>query len=331
MAEHRTPFAETRARRALVSAGLPAEVPLTRADSVTNEVFLSDDHVIRVNPRPTGRLHREGVLCRALPAWPWAPCVVATGRGGASDHLIAVRRPGAPLARWWPMLGPGQRQAATRQLVGALAQLHQVPCPPEVPELATNPQLLDLSTPRPLLPIFDGIDRLRARGDLDPGVLRDAEALLVDTGDAVVDGRPGRLVHGDLTLENVLWDGRTLTGLIDFEWSRAAPTDLDLDVLLRFCAYPGAHLPARLEHATDARDFDQLPDWLAAAHPQLFAHPRLLDRLRIYALGFEVGQLTAAGPVGSAARLNPLHPYHRLRQLLDGLGHLDRLRERQLI
>lgn len=331
MSEHHTALAETRARRALALAGLPTGVGLVRADSVTNEVFLTDANVVRVNRKPTGRLHREAELCGALPARPWAPRVVAHGHERGLDYLVTVRRPGATLARWWPMLGPAQRRDATRQLGQVLAQLHRMPCPPGVPDLDSNPQLLDLRTPRPLLPIFGGIDRLRVRGDLDPGLLRDAEELLVATGDAVVDGRPARLVHGDLSLENVLWDGRCLTGLIDFEWARTAPSDLDLDVLLRFCAFPGAHLPAHLEGHASARDYEELPCWLADAHPALFAHPRLLDRLRIYALGFEVGQLLAAGPVGPLPQLSPLHPYRRLRQLLDGLGHLDRFRERHLI
>jgi hypothetical protein len=129
----------------------------------------------------------------------------------------------------------------------------------------------------------------------------------------------------------VLWDGRSLTGLLDFEWSRTAPSDLDLDVLLRFCAFPGAHLPAHLEGHVSARDYDELPGWLANCYPGLFAHPRLLDRLRIYALGFEAGQLLNSQPVTSLQHLPPLHPYRRLRQLLDGLGHLDRFRQRQLI
>src|SRR5947199_376910 len=50
------------------------------------------------------------------------------------------------------------------------------------------------------------------------------------------------LIHGDLTFENVLWDRDHVTGLIDFEWSRAAPADLELDVFLRFCAFPELHV-----------------------------------------------------------------------------------------
>lgn len=324
-------FAEARARRALAFAGLPTQVQLERADSVTNEVYLTKHHVVRVNRKPSGRLHREAELCLRLPRRPWAPQVAAHGYRGGLDYLVVRRRPGATLARWWPMSSVSQRREAVRQFGAALAELHAVQCPPEIPDLDTNPQLLDLRGGAPLLAMFRAVDQLRLRRDVDEGVLRAAEELLVSTGDAVIDGGRSGLVHGDLTLENVLWDGTTLTGLVDFEWSREAPADLDLDVLLRFCAFPSAHLPAHRAGDASGGDYAELPGWLAAAYPALFAHPRLRDRLRIYALGFDVGELAQTGPLGPTSMMAPLHPYRRLRALLDGLSYIDQLWERQLI
>lgn len=324
-------FAEARARRALAFAGLPTQVPLERADSVTNEVHLTKHHVVRVNRKPSGRLHREAELCLRLPPRSWAPHVVAHGYRDGLDYLVVERRPGATLARWWPMSSTEQRREAIRQFGLALAELHAVDCPAEVGELDTNPQLLDLRSPAPLLALFRAVDQLRMRRDIDEGVVRAAEELLVTTGDAVIDGSRCGLVHGDLTLENVLWDGTRLSGLIDFEWGREAPADLDLDVLLRFCAFPSAHLPAHRAGDAHGDDYADLPWWLAASYPALFAHPRLRDRLRIYALGFDVRELASSGPVGPASTLDPLHPYRRLRALLDGLSHIDQLWECQLL
>ena len=54
-------FAMARARRALGEAGLDMHLPLTRASSVTNEVWLSDEYVVRVNRQPNQRLRREAV------------------------------------------------------------------------------------------------------------------------------------------------------------------------------------------------------------------------------------------------------------------------------
>ena len=51
-----------RAKHALDAAGLDPTIALTRASSVTNEVWLSDEFAVRVNRRPDKRLWREARL-----------------------------------------------------------------------------------------------------------------------------------------------------------------------------------------------------------------------------------------------------------------------------
>ena len=60
-------FAEARARKALSDAGLDYTMPLTRASSVTNEVWLTEGYAIRVNRKPNQRLRREAFLGPLLP------------------------------------------------------------------------------------------------------------------------------------------------------------------------------------------------------------------------------------------------------------------------
>ena len=124
------------------------------------------------------------------------------------------------------------------------------------------------------------------------------------------------MIHGDLTFENVLWDGDAVTAIIDFEWARPAPRDLELDVLLRFCAYPFLHVADDYEAQTKAEAYEDVPSWLAEDYPQLFTTPDLRDRLRVYAIAFEVRQLLMLPPPAPARDLSPRHPLPRLLQLL---------------
>ena len=57
-------------------------------------------------------------------------------------------------------------------------------------------------------------------------------------------------VHGDLTFENVLWHEGEITALLDVEWARPGPKDLDLDILLRCAAYPQLHVAPAFESRT---------------------------------------------------------------------------------
>jgi hygromycin-B 7''-O-kinase len=147
---------------------------------------------------------------------------------------------------------------------------------------------------------------------------------VLDARDALVPFQRTTLVHGDLTFENILWDGATLT-LLDFEWARGGPPDLDLDVLLRFCAYPMLHVADDYRHQTRAEDYLHVPLWLHEDYPSLFAHPRIGARLVLYAIAFDVRDLLAAPPTGG--ELPRLHPLNRLRRIGDGTSYITRLAE----
>jgi hypothetical protein len=74
---------------------------------------------------------------------------------------------------------------------------------------------------------------------------------------------------------------------------------------------------------TVAEAYEDVPSWLAEDYPALFAAPRLLDRLRIYAIAFEVRQVLMHPPAGASS---PHHPLHRLVRLLTRRSYLDDLR-----
>ena len=60
-------LAKARARQALADAGLPSEGILEPLRSVTNEVWLSDEYLIRLNRRQDGRLQKEMAIGGLLP------------------------------------------------------------------------------------------------------------------------------------------------------------------------------------------------------------------------------------------------------------------------
>src|SRR3546814_14788058 len=63
-----TGLGEVRARNALQAAGLDPHVPLERATSVTNEVWLTAGPAVRVNRRRARPLAREAITAARLPA-----------------------------------------------------------------------------------------------------------------------------------------------------------------------------------------------------------------------------------------------------------------------
>ncbi len=314
-------FAQARARHALRTAGFDDPKILERASSTRNEVFLSPDLVVRVNRHPNQRLRREALLCRHLPDAPWAPEVLAYGGEVGADYLVVKRQPGLPLSRWWPDMSPAMRREAVRQLCEALAVIHETHTPVHIPRIDNSPHLIDPRNVTPLVPLLIAIDEMSW---MDRGLFGDLAAAVNLTAPALSEYSQRTLIHGDLSFENLLWDGARLTGILDFEWCRGAPLDLELDVLFRFCAFPHAHVAPDYEARTLADDYADVPGWVAEDRPDLFEHPDLFERLILYAISFSVQELVTypLDPSMPRTMLGPMHPINRLANLLNHGGHI---------
>jgi aminoglycoside phosphotransferase (APT) family kinase protein len=320
-----TGLERARALRALAEVGVPA-AGLVRADSVTNEVWLTEEYVVRVNRDASLRLHREAVLSQSLPVEVGYPPLVQHGGELGSDWLVTQRVPGAPLSRAWPSMSPAMRRDAVRQLAVRLRAVHATGCP-RLDGLADVPQLLDRAPTgaQAVGRLLRAIERAASLPNVDRGVLHEAaehvraNAHVLDPFDA------GTIVHGDLTFENVLWDGERITALLDFEYARPGAPDLDLDVLLRFVALPHLHVAADYEALTRAEDYADVPWWLAEDYPELFGHPHQFDRVRLYSLAWDVRELLAFPPTEPLRDLHRHHPHRRIVHVLRGTSYLDRL------
>jgi aminoglycoside phosphotransferase (APT) family kinase protein len=317
-------FAMARARRALGEAGLDMHLPLTRASSVTNEVWLSDQYVVRVNRQPNQRLRREASLGPLLPPEVGYPEIIAYGGQLGADWLVLRRVAGNVLSRCWPTMTDAERRSAVRQLAGILLALHRTECPPDLPAIDT-PQLLGGHSFRTVDPLLVALDQAEQLPHVDRLVIAEARQLVLDTGSAIEPFNVTTLVHGDLHFENVLWDGTTVTALLDFEYCRPGPPDLDLDVFLRFCAYPYLHVAEDYEHLTRAEDYADVAWWLAEDYPELFDYPNAFERTRIYSIAYDVRELLLFPPPRSPRELSKHHPYNRLERTLHGRSHLHRL------
>ena len=318
-----TGLALARAKYALDAAGLASNVELTRAHSVTNEVWLTADHVIRVNRRPDHRLHREALLGPVLPPEVRYPKIVAYGAGTGFDWLIVGRSPGRPLSRCWPDMSEARRRDAVRQLAGVLKALHATTAPDGLDDVGA-PQLLERGPGQSAVaPLLAGLERARGLANVGTGLVDLLIDIVRSTQSLIQPFDVPTLIHGDLTFENVLWDGDTIAGLIDFEWSRPAPPDLELDVLLRFCAYPELHVADDYVEETAKQNYRVVPHWMRDHYIDLFTTRHALERLRLYAIAFEVRQVLTSPPTATLHDLPPSHELQRLHRLAHHRSYLD--------
>ena len=322
----RNGMATARARHALAKAGLDPSIELHPLSSVTNEVWAAGRHIVRVNRHPVARLWREATLSTMLlSAGVGCPPIVAYGGIVGADWMITERLPGQVLSRCWPAMSRADRRSAIGQLAERLQQLHGYVLREPLPEVAI-PQLLASSAgPGSVDRLMSGLDAAQDLDHVDPVLVLRAKTLVRESL-AALDPVPAEtLIHGDIHFENILWDGERITGLLDFEWARTAASDLELDVFLRFCAFPFLHVAEDYEQVTLPGDYAEVPGWLAQDYPELFAHARLRDRLRVYSIAYDLRELLMDPPDRPVELLSHLHPYHRLADTVDGRGHIDLL------
>jgi hygromycin-B 7''-O-kinase len=254
------------------------------------------------------------------------PHLIAYGGDLSSDWLVIERLPGRPLSRCWPTMSQHDRRTAVEQFGERLRLLHTTPAP-DLPPLRDQPHLLEpaASGIEAVAPLIAGLRRAAGLPRVDPRLMMDLEAMIEETCPALEPFDAPTLVHSDLTFENVLWDPaqRTVTAILDFEWARRGPADLDLDVLLRCVAYPKLHVAADYEHLTKHEDYAEVPWWLSQTYPELFSFPRQLERVRIYSVAWDVRELLRFPPSRDLGDLHPDHPLRRLVRTLNGTSYLD--------
>lgn len=287
-----------------------------------NEVWAVGDHIVRINPVPhSRRLQDEARLLLYLPAEAHAPVPVAAGAAPWGEWAVTMRLPGSALAQLWSDLDQPSRRRAITDIGRSLAALHKVVAPSQLcagdPDRCPHP----LPVPRLLRLLADAADL----PGVDRKVFGDAAERLVGYTD-YIDPVDTTLVHGDLHLENVLAarDG-TVTGILDFEWARPGPPDLDLDVLLHSLSNPSLHHDTGAGGRLHRGDFDAVTRWLREAYPALFDQPHLAERLWVYRLAYDVADLLANPPrPGTTLTATPAHhPYRRIARHVEGRHDLD--------
>ena len=141
----------------------------------------------------------------------------------------------------------------------------------------------------------------------DHGVLNAVAGRLAELGD-LPDAGGDVLLHGDFYLSNVLVHGGHASALIDFEFARMGPPDLELISVIRALDTEtrlGVPRPPLLA-------------WLAEDYPELFAAPDLDRRLWRYAIAYTIRHIIFWPPDRAEADgLDPGHPLHTLRRLID--------------
>jgi aminoglycoside phosphotransferase (APT) family kinase protein len=308
---------QARLARVLQTVRLPPSAAPVLLPSDSNDAWRIGPAVVRICWRgDLERFAREAAVTRALP--PEVPYPEVLDAGSDEDLAWQVTRSveGVPLSTLWRGLSSAEQRDAVDQIGRALAALHVHRFPADVVaalaaprpagEMSTSALVGADITPLPLRRAEALLMAARREGRATGELIDEAEARFHELADAdpLADspiaegpwdggGLPGSrrpasdavtCVHGDAHLGNALWKDGRLTALLDFEWVRLGPPDLEIEPYLR-------------EDVTGLTrlEVQEILGWLAESYPAMFAVPDLVRRLRLYQLANAVRELFLDG------------------------------------
>ena len=311
--------------RALAAAGLSGTGRFPPKAGWVSRAWVGDEYVVRLSNGQFRDAYRHEAKVVDLIAGSEVPHArhIAHGDGPDGPWYVSERLPGRTLYEAWPGADVPTRRAMIESLGFALRALHRVPVPADL----MPPWLADALAGKPRVSFHPPVVRA-ALGQVEvarrrPGV---TSRLLADVADwvrerlALFADDELVLVHGDVHGSNVMVDEGRVTGLLDFAEAVAQPADVELDIILRWCAMSSAYPPVPDGQGLDEKTLTDVPGWLRGAYPELFEREFLRERLLFYDMQRELA-LHAHHPQADereAAR-------DRIARVLSGHNHLDGL------
>jgi aminoglycoside phosphotransferase (APT) family kinase protein len=315
----RWPWDEVVARRRLGQVAKLAGLRLTGdevfVESGSNDTwFLSGETVLQVCYRgDVDRLVREAELLAVLPGSVPGPAVLDYGRDRLMSWIVVRRVHAGSLWRAWRSETGAGRRSYVRQLAQIMRSLHSWQPPAQVlaryaaaecPEAETDPVAIAASTLTPLSAGQLGrlIEHVRATMFTDQDVLDTIAARLAGVAARITISRDADVVlHGDCTPANILVRDGRVVALLDFEWSRRGPRDIEVT------------LPAFSAWA----DGPPILPWLAEFYPELFDVPGFEQRHWFYRAGFALRSLIHWPAFAPEPELPKNHGLRQLRHLAE--------------
>lgn len=304
-----------------IATSLPVALEsATWVESSVNNVWQIGGLYLRISFRgDRQRLRREAMLLETLPSSIPHIDVVEVGETDGLEWMLSTAKIGRNLDTVAAELPADELRDAIVQLAEVLAVLHAWVPPPQVAaalrakhERLNHGDALDIVAtdlvPVPVGRVAKLVGPLQSLPFVDHGLIGAAVDRVADLATSVNEDEFRHIIHGDAGTANVLVDGGKLTAVMDFEFARLAPRDLEL---ISFVRGLDAH---RMTHGT----VPPVLTWIAQGYPDLFAHGQLERRLWLYGLAFALETVLFWPPdQPEDGELHPAHPLRAVRRLID--------------
>lgn len=264
----------------LSGAGFDPDQPLRHVVRPTTDLWIGEAIVVKLARTAPERLRRELAIADRVAPQVKYPEILARGETWA----ITQRAGGDELGRAWGTMTPRDRERAIRQLADMLDALHATETT-EIEDTIAGPHAVTRAD------LMATAERAAHEVGNDMVLIYEVLAFIRERWDAAFAEPHDVLIHGDPHLENVLWDGKDITAVLDLEWARRGWRECDLEILLAVASHPALFAAEDYAASIVAGDYRAIPDWLRSAKPSWFAHAFVAERIALMFASRTLGHL----------------------------------------
>jgi len=286
-----------------------------RAGGWTNATWLADGRALRLSIKPGSEaIRREARLAALLPLDTGYPTILETGVTEGYEWSLSMEIAGESLGQVWHGLNWNERITALRQLWQKAQAVHSVEISAAA-YLSRHQAWFNVINPEQAA--------VQAAGLAHQGILSAHQVDILDNALfrywTALSKAGCVLNHGDLTLDNAIWNEGRVVALLDFEFAVIAPAELDLNELVKCAFGPGETGDPPPD--PDGACWEQLQQAVTDLAMPVLDHQGGNDLLLGYAILLELWLLVdwLAHPEGEGP-FEQWQPYRRLVSLVDGKG-----------
>lgn len=249
---------------------------------------VGDDFVLKIERDLDVTPHQESIVKLAVEAGAKVPKILDAGNIAGRRYLLMERLRGEKLSHSWHTFSEDQKESFINQICEQMKILHSIKFDNYSPQRprefdnfleAIEWQMRQINIDQETLD-----NTTKTNLDLIKQFYQDHKEILDERGTAV-------FVHNDLHFENILFEREEITGIIDFDFSRQFPKDYELWHIVDFFFAPTYYVEKKLEPMWMNFQLGNELNCFKKYYPDLFNHPHLLTRLRLYFLDQMLGDL----------------------------------------
>lgn len=289
----------------LAKNGVPSESSIKRYEGgQINYVYqIGDDYVLKIEKDLDVTPHQASIVQLAFDAGAKVPRIFDSGEIDSKNYILMERMEGKKLSEGWMDFDEGQKENFIRQICEQMKIFHSIKfdkySPQRPKEFDTLLEAIDWQTNLDDVDLKDLDDTTRGNFEKVRQFYEDNKMILDERDTAV-------FVHNDLHFDNILYEGDQVTGIIDFDFTRQLAKDYELWHIVDFFLVPKYYLGTEeLEQIWKGFELGNELKLFKKYYPELFDHPDLTDRLRLYFIDQIVSDLRDGAVMKFNERIEP--------------------------